>query len=99
MPYGPPMNQVSGTYRNGAVILDEPVDWPEGMHVRIAREDGKNANARSVSTGPGGSLVEDRIAFEPIPVRPPGYFTFDQEDVELDKKFASANVVPDPDQE
>ncbi len=27
------MNRVTGTYRNGNVALDQPVDWPEGTHV------------------------------------------------------------------
>ena len=27
------VNRVTGTYRNGKVALDEPVDWPEGTHV------------------------------------------------------------------
>jgi hypothetical protein len=34
------VNQVPGTYRNGTVVLDEPVDWPEGMHVKIVCESG-----------------------------------------------------------
>jgi hypothetical protein len=33
---------------------------------------------------------------EPIPVRPPGYFEFDEEDIELDKKLAAANIVRNP---
>ena len=32
---------------------------------------------------------------EPIPMRPAGYFQFDKEDIELDKRFAKASVVPD----
>jgi hypothetical protein len=27
------VNRVTGTYRNGKVALDAPVDWPEGTHV------------------------------------------------------------------
>ncbi len=27
------MKCVTGTYRNGNVALDQPVDWPEGTHV------------------------------------------------------------------
>ena len=29
------MTRVSGTYRHGAVLPDEPVDWPEGTRVAI----------------------------------------------------------------
>lgn len=36
---------------------------------------------------------------EPIPVRPVGYFQLDEDDIALDKRFASANVVPDPNHE
>jgi len=32
---------------------------------------------------------------EPIPMRPVGYFQFDEEDIELDKRFAKASVMPD----
>src|SRR5436309_16022724 len=31
---------------------------------------------------------------EPIPMRPPGYFKFDEEDIELRKKFAKVSVIP-----
>ena len=93
------MNQVSGIYRNGAVVLDEPVDWPEGMQVRIVREVEENAACRATSVASDGAVVRGTIAFEAIPVRPLGYFTFDHEDVELDKKFACANVIPEPDRE
>ena len=27
------VNRVTGTFRNGKVALDQPVDWPEGTHV------------------------------------------------------------------
>jgi hypothetical protein len=36
---------------------------------------------------------------EPIPIRPFGYFNLDGEDLELDKKLAPANVIPQPDRE
>lgn len=32
---------------------------------------------------------------EPIPARPVGYFQFDQQDIELDNRFAKASVMPD----
>jgi hypothetical protein len=33
---------------------------------------------------------------EPIPMRPAGYFEFDAEDRTLDKRFATASVIPAP---
>ena len=27
------MNRVTGTFRNGKIALDQPVDWPDGTHV------------------------------------------------------------------
>lgn len=30
------MSTVTGTYRNGRIELDQPVDWPEGKHVRVS---------------------------------------------------------------
>ncbi|MBI2925205.1 MAG: hypothetical protein HYY24_05820 [Verrucomicrobia bacterium] len=51
------MNYVTGTYRNGAVILDEPVDWPEGMRVQIAREFGESGGQADVCLD--GSPWED----------------------------------------
>jgi hypothetical protein len=32
------MNEISGTFRNGEVVLDGPADWPEGCRLRIAPE-------------------------------------------------------------
>src|SRR5437867_3305457 len=31
--YGDHVNRVTGTFRNGKVALDQPVDWPEGTQV------------------------------------------------------------------
>jgi hypothetical protein len=44
-------------------------------------------------------LLQPMDDIEAIPMRPPGYFRFDREDIELDKKFSAANVVPGPDRE
>lgn len=33
------MSQISGTYRNGAVRLDESVNWPEGTPVQVTVAD------------------------------------------------------------
>jgi predicted DNA-binding antitoxin AbrB/MazE fold protein len=91
------MNQVSGTYRNGAVVPDQPVDWPDGMHVKIVCE--SDALKERAAASLDSSSWEDTVEIEPIPMRPAGYFQFDREDIELDKRFATANVVPAPDQE
>lgn len=96
-PYSALINQVSGIYRNGAVVPDEPVDWPEGLHVKIVCE--SSARSASASTGRVDFSAERARQFDPIPLRPPGYFQFDREDPELDKKFSTANVVPKPDRE
>jgi hypothetical protein len=32
------VNQVFGTYANGLIVPDQPVDWPEGSHVTIVRD-------------------------------------------------------------
>ena len=42
------MNQVTGTYQNGAVVLNEPVAWPEGMRVEVVCESGAQAAAEDV---------------------------------------------------
>lgn len=44
-------------------------------------------------------LLQPVAEIEPIPVRPAGYFELDEDDLALDKRFASANVVPEPDRE
>lgn len=44
-------------------------------------------------------VLQPVAEIEPIPVRPVGYFQLDEEDIALDKCFASANVVPDPNHE
>ncbi|MCI0536463.1 MAG: hypothetical protein L0Z50_14680 [Verrucomicrobiales bacterium] len=51
------MKRVSGTYRNGTVVLDEPVDWPEGMHVEVVSDQGLQAAAEDVCLD--GSPWED----------------------------------------
>jgi len=35
------VQRASGTYRDGHVELNEPVDWEEGMRVSIESEEGK----------------------------------------------------------
>lgn len=33
------MISVQGTFQNGAVVLDQPVNLPEGAHVRVTSDD------------------------------------------------------------
>lgn len=33
------MRAVAGTYRDGCIVLDEPVDWPEGCRVAVEAVD------------------------------------------------------------
>jgi hypothetical protein len=41
------MSRVTGTYQNGKVFLDRPVDWPEGVPVSVVCENGEeNAAAQ-----------------------------------------------------
>jgi len=46
--YSAYVNQVTGTYRNGTVVLDEPVDWPEGIHVEVVCESDAHGAAEDV---------------------------------------------------
>lgn len=41
-------------------------------------------------------LLQPVPEIEPIPIRPAGYFQLDEEDIQLDKRFAAANVIPHP---
>ena len=42
------MNHASGTYRAGKVVLDEPVDWPDGTQVKIECQNGADTSARDM---------------------------------------------------
>jgi hypothetical protein len=44
-------------------------------------------------------LLQPVPEIEPIPIRPIGYFTYDEEDFELERKFAKVNVPARPDPE
>lgn len=41
-------------------------------------------------------LLQPVPEIEPIPIRPVGYFQLDEEDLALDKRLASANIIPNP---
>jgi hypothetical protein len=41
-------------------------------------------------------LLQPVPEIEPLPLRPAGYFDLDHEDIELDKRFASKNIIPNP---
>jgi len=56
-PYSAGVRHVFGTYRNGTVVPDEPVDWPEGTHVKIVCESGGHGELADVCFD--GSLWED----------------------------------------
>jgi len=43
------MNKVTGTYRDGAVVLDTPVDWADGTRIEVIQIDGSETNG---SRGP-----------------------------------------------
>ena len=59
----------------------------------------ERGNTIYIQRGQKRFLLQFVPEIEPIPFRPPGYFEFDEEDMKLDKKLSSANVVPDPDLE
>ena len=40
-------------------------------------------------------LLQAVPEIEPIPMRPPGYFKYDEEDIEQFNQFAKASVIPD----
>ena len=44
------MISIHGTYQNGAVVLDEPVNLPEGAHVRVLFDE---------ATVPDGDVLSD----------------------------------------
>lgn len=44
-------------------------------------------------------LLQPVLEIEPIPVRPVGYFGLDAEDLALDNRLASANVISNPNRE
>jgi hypothetical protein len=66
--------------------------------VALGRLLAKSDNGKNVYIVRGRKrfLLQPVREIEPIPMRRLGYFEFDKEDIELDKKFANANVVPDP---
>lgn len=55
------MDRVTGTYRNGKVVLDQSVDWPDGMLVQVECASSKQADAglESVDLCVDGSAWED----------------------------------------
>ncbi|MFT5470621.1 MAG: septal ring factor EnvC (AmiA/AmiB activator) [Verrucomicrobiales bacterium] len=52
---------VSGTYQNGAVVLDEPVDWQEKTAVRVAVVD--ECEPDHSADGPSPKTPEDMEAW------------------------------------
>ncbi len=54
------MDQVTGTYRGGLVVLDEPPNWPEGARVVVGSPDESRPIEEEWSTRSEG--VADLIA-------------------------------------
>jgi hypothetical protein len=50
------MTHTSGIYQHGKVILDQSVDWPDGIHVSVVCE---NAGASGPDRRVDGSAWED----------------------------------------
>ena len=59
--YSARMNRVTGTYRNGNVVLDQPVDWPDGMPVKVVSGGGipSGGEREGMDHCLDGSLCED----------------------------------------
>lgn len=67
------MTAASGTYRKGKVILNEPVDWPEGTEVEViaAGEKIGLTEAEWPTTPEGIAQLLQRIAeLEPLEITP-----------------------------
>lgn len=57
------MNRVTGTYRSRKVLLDQPVDWPDGMPVKVLCECGPEIAA----AWEGADLCFDGSPWEDTP--------------------------------
>ncbi len=67
------MSTVTGTYRQGQVQLDTPVDWQEGVRVRVVREEeAVGMREEDWPTTPEGirELVARMEALEPLELTP-----------------------------
>lgn len=49
------MNQKSATYRDGQVVLDEPVEWPDGTKLEVIPTAGSNSRVK-----PGTSIRDSK---------------------------------------
>lgn len=57
------MNRVTGTYRNGKVVLDQRVDWLDGMPVEVVCESATQIGAERE----GVDICVDGSAWEETP--------------------------------
>jgi hypothetical protein len=67
------MSTVSGRYHDGKVILDAPVDWPDGAVVRVSPKSEKIGMTEDEwPTTPEGiqQLIEKMWSFEPVELTP-----------------------------
>jgi hypothetical protein len=55
----------------------------------------KNGEPVYIMRGSERFILQVVPEIEPIPMRPPGYFKYDKEDIELFNEFAKASVIPD----
>lgn len=67
------MAAATGTYRKGKIILDEPVDWPEGTEVEVipGRQKIGLTEAEWPTTAEGIAALRKAIAeIEPLEITP-----------------------------
>ena len=67
------MSGITGTYRKGKVVLDSPVDWPEGTRVEVSSPGVKIGltEAEWPTTPEGIAELQQRMAaLEPLEITP-----------------------------
>ncbi len=52
------MHKVMATYRDGNVILDDPVDWPNGTRIEVAQVGANATNGSSPFSGVRPELLD-----------------------------------------
>ena len=57
------MISITGTYQHGTVVLDEPVNLPDGAHVRVTLDDPKiAAYLAEMDATPGLDMSDEEYA-------------------------------------
>jgi len=66
------MRVVTGTYHEGQVVLDSPVDWPDGARVNVATEETVGLSEADWPRTPEelDALVARFAALEPLEITP-----------------------------